>query len=399
MSYPTLAYVTDLLWYEWIDNLALRRVYFLESDHYPRRVQELDDITAIQKIPEDEVQKTRPPYVPDPELRETPPAVSLYSVLYQLPESLVTYDTDGATPMERQLTATVDFFDQAVTAQPGFSSSVVAVTIVPDAGRVAKAWMKWYKIESKLRRLRHVKKILRTKIEKEAEGRTDIYDAIKGIVKHSKHEVENAAQTVTTAVTSTAMATTRHLSQSLSNLDVSSSSSSSSRRRRRPSQGGSIDDVDDETNEEDYLVANQQEEDGEQEVEFLQQSDSSSKDGGTGDDDNNNDNGTKVGMKGEKGVTSLWSLWIGKSSKTESKCTIGGVVASNVEDDIELQPIISSADDPIEDPEEVRQKEAKKKFEYEDFDVVQYAKKIGFEEEARLVDIIDGLGIEELRCV
>ena len=271
----------DLLWYEWIDNLALRRVYFLESDHYPRRVQELDDITAIQKIPEDDVQKTRPPYVPDPELRETPPAVSLYSVLYQLPESLVTYDTDGATQMERQLAATVNFFDEAVKAQPGFSSSVVAVTIVPDAGRVAKAWMKWYKIESKLRRLRHVKKILRTKIEKEAEGRTDIYDAIKDIVKHSKHEVESAAQTVTTAVTSTALATSRHLSQSLSNLDLSPSSSRLG--RRPPSSQGSVSDVDD-INEEDSLVANQedniQEEKEDEEVEFLQ----SDSDAGTDDD-------------------------------------------------------------------------------------------------------------------
>ena len=42
----------DVLWYEWIDNLALRRVYFLESDHYPMRVQELDDITAVLDIAE-----------------------------------------------------------------------------------------------------------------------------------------------------------------------------------------------------------------------------------------------------------------------------------------------------------------------------------------------------------
>jgi hypothetical protein len=91
------SYTCYLLWHEWLDNLALRRIYFLESDHYPRRIQELDDITAIQNIiPQDEQQKDRPPYIPDPELRDTPPSVGLYSVLYQLPESLITYDSDGA---------------------------------------------------------------------------------------------------------------------------------------------------------------------------------------------------------------------------------------------------------------------------------------------------------------
>lgn len=93
-------YTCRLLWYEWIDNLALRRIYFLEADHYSRRIKELDEITAIQNIiPPDQAQKDRPPYIPDPELRDTPPSVGLYSVLYQLPESLVTYDTDGAVSL------------------------------------------------------------------------------------------------------------------------------------------------------------------------------------------------------------------------------------------------------------------------------------------------------------
>ena len=117
--------------------------------------------------------------------------------------------------------------------------------------------------------------------------------------------------------------------------------------------------------------------------------------------DNDNGNSIRIETKGGKGFTSLWSMWMGNSSsKIEPRSTGGvGVDASNVDDDIELQPIISSADHPVEDPEESQKKEARKKFEYEHFDVIQYAKKIGFDEEARLVDIIDGLGIEELRYV
>ena len=76
----TLKYsLIDLLWYEWIDNLALRRVHFLESDHYPQRMQELDDIANLQTKPEDPIIAQRPPFVPHPEMREIPPNVSLYS--------------------------------------------------------------------------------------------------------------------------------------------------------------------------------------------------------------------------------------------------------------------------------------------------------------------------------
>ena len=48
--------VSDLLWHEWIECLALRRVYYLESDYYEDRLEELDEILTNED-PEDPFQK------------------------------------------------------------------------------------------------------------------------------------------------------------------------------------------------------------------------------------------------------------------------------------------------------------------------------------------------------
>jgi hypothetical protein len=55
------------------------------------------------------------------------------------------------------------FFDQCVPNQPGFSSSVAAVTILPDAPKLAKAWRAWYKHVGLLRRLRYVRALIAKK--------------------------------------------------------------------------------------------------------------------------------------------------------------------------------------------------------------------------------------------
>ncbi|KAG7350004.1 ureide permease [Nitzschia inconspicua] len=165
-------YTCYLLWHEWVDNLALRRVYFWEAGH--RRIKELREITAIQNvIPQDESQRNLPPYLPDPELRDTPPSSRL----------------------EREMVATTKFFDECVPAQPRLSSSVAAVTIIPDANRVAKAWMKRYKIETKLRRLRLIRSIIRHKMEMESDGTTDMYDSSAHIIKRSQKNAVNVPTT------------------------------------------------------------------------------------------------------------------------------------------------------------------------------------------------------------
>mmetsp|Transcript_23886 Transcript_23886/g.26627 ORF Transcript_23886/g.26627 Transcript_23886/m.26627 type:complete len:88 (+) Transcript_23886:541-804(+) len=75
-------YTCYLLWYEWIDNLHLRRQHFLESDHYQTRMEELHHIANLQQKFEDPIIARRPPFVPHPEMKEIPPSVGLYSVLY-----------------------------------------------------------------------------------------------------------------------------------------------------------------------------------------------------------------------------------------------------------------------------------------------------------------------------
>jgi hypothetical protein len=150
-----------LIWNEWIDNLALRRAYYLERDHFEARKEELDCIATLQD-PEDPLQEDRPPYLPHPELRETVPSVCLYSVLYKLPQQYCSpVASQTASMVDRQLSATVDFFDKCVPNQPGFSSSVAAVTILPDCSQVSHAWNRWYECASKLRRLRFIRYRLR----------------------------------------------------------------------------------------------------------------------------------------------------------------------------------------------------------------------------------------------
>jgi len=50
-----------------------------------------------------------------------------------------------------------------VPNQPGFSSSVAAVTILPDAPKLAKAWRAWYRHVGLLRRLRFIRSLIEKK--------------------------------------------------------------------------------------------------------------------------------------------------------------------------------------------------------------------------------------------
>ncbi|KAL3911206.1 MAG: hypothetical protein SGARI_001753, partial [Bacillariaceae sp.] len=201
-------YSCYLLWHEWIECLALRRVYFLESNYFMERIEELDTIKC-NKDPEDPFQAIRPPYLPHPEMRETIPNVSLNSVLYQLPNSLKEYKSktvngksiadDGKNLLERQLDATVQFFDKCVPNQPGFTSSVIAVTIVPDAALVKGAWMKWYACGKKLRRLRYIKHVIAKRKEMQEAGVHGFRDYIDTAVK-TTGDVARATGKATTDV-------------------------------------------------------------------------------------------------------------------------------------------------------------------------------------------------------
>ena len=151
-------YTCRLIWEQWIENLALRRVYYLEFNHYKARQQEIAD-TKDNPDAMDPLLNHRPAFLPHPELRDTVPNVSLYSVLYKLPSvHFANLNHISQSEVQRQLQTAADFFDKAVPNQPGYSSSVAAVTILPDVNQVSKAWKKWFDCANKLRRLQFIRK-------------------------------------------------------------------------------------------------------------------------------------------------------------------------------------------------------------------------------------------------
>jgi hypothetical protein len=174
VAYAIYGYTCSLIWEQWIENLALRRSYYLEFNHYNARKNELEDIEDL-KDPEDPLQKNRPVFIPQPELRDTVPNVGLYSVLYKLPSVyFASVEISSISEAQRQLKAAVDFFDKVVPNQPGYSSSVAAVTILPDVNQVSRAWSKWFECAGKLRRLRFIRQRLQRLQDEKDKKKDDI---------------------------------------------------------------------------------------------------------------------------------------------------------------------------------------------------------------------------------
>jgi len=201
VSWIIIVYTMRLLSKEWVDALALRRVYYLESSHFENRREELEETAEyLDDSSSDEEssdvgwrrkinkslnkrekrypkrkprrKRVRQPWIPHPEQRETVPNIELYSVLVGnipcQPSEVIEGDDNieaafGASEegsIHWQLQVATTFFDQCVPNQPGFSSSVAAVTILPDAPKLALAWRKWYRHVGLLRKLRFVRLLI-----------------------------------------------------------------------------------------------------------------------------------------------------------------------------------------------------------------------------------------------
>lgn len=215
---------------EWVEILAMRRVYYLEKDIWAERRNELKNslfydeavketeakrqhfsfeeahqqqqqqqqqsgvpaMNTIKRAPMDieksigrrEYLENRDPWIPHPEQRDTVPNVALYSLLVgglpSLPfEAMDDLDAEAAIDhskrqsMDWQLSLTAAFFDHCVPNQPGFSSSVAAVTIIPGANDMTLAWRKWYAAASKLRRLRFIRRQITERRHYEIESERD----------------------------------------------------------------------------------------------------------------------------------------------------------------------------------------------------------------------------------
>jgi len=200
VSWIITYYTYKLLEKEWRDILALRRVYYLEADHWSDRKAELEetllreerekDNESTKKIDSDgelekNYTKTRDPWVHHPEQRDTVPNIELYSVLVGGLPSLPTdafLQADVKAVFSRkqsidwQLAVTSAFFDHCVPNQPGFSSSVAAVTILPAANQITKAWKHWYNTAARVRRLRFIRKQIskRKDVDQSRKKKTEI---------------------------------------------------------------------------------------------------------------------------------------------------------------------------------------------------------------------------------
>ncbi len=118
VSWIMIFYCLHLLKKEWVDALALRRIYYLEGRHWENRIEELNDTVLKEDLEESDDEKEdlkpgalrkrrlinkggkgpqlvkkkkkkkkksiindRPPWIPHPEQRDTVPNIELYSVL------------------------------------------------------------------------------------------------------------------------------------------------------------------------------------------------------------------------------------------------------------------------------------------------------------------------------
>ena len=209
-------YTMYLVGIEWRENVCLRRVFYLEADHHGNRKIELEE--TIGSMTSDDFDEesgaangndesqildrafNRDPWIPHPEQRDTVPNIELYSVLVHnlpsLPSEVMDSDNQDdivrfsrRQSMDWQLCVATTFFDHIVPNQPGFSSSVAAVTILPTAPELARAWRKWYVAASALRRLRFIRKLIKNRrhydIETSSEDDDNISAEISDVSKTS----------------------------------------------------------------------------------------------------------------------------------------------------------------------------------------------------------------------
>ena len=141
---------------EWKDNLALRRKHYFEADHYK---QEKDKRSQAPAENVDYISK-RDPWVPNPEERDTVVNIGLYSALVggvpPLPKELQDQGYTEQQEIDWQTAAVTTFFDNCVPNQPGFTSSVAAITMLPSASSLSKAWKEWNKAATALKQLRGI---------------------------------------------------------------------------------------------------------------------------------------------------------------------------------------------------------------------------------------------------
>jgi hypothetical protein len=124
----------------------------------------------ITTLSEHKESRLKDVWIFDPEERDTIPNIELYSVLVghvptKRSDVFPASDIESSvlasmSDEEWQLQVVRSFFDQCVPNQPGYTSSVAAITILPNAKDLASAWRSWYVCAAKLRRLRFIRSLI-----------------------------------------------------------------------------------------------------------------------------------------------------------------------------------------------------------------------------------------------
>jgi hypothetical protein len=329
----------------------LRRAFFLEYDHYKQRCDELNDNTQLKKnVPEDPGQPNRHPWLPHPELRETVPNISLYTAIYKLPSQIETDLPDTASDLERQLSAAVDFFDQCIPKAPGFSSSVVAITILPDPAIVAQAWKKWYYCGKKLRQLRYIRQRIQLLVERQHESEDQS--------THDEYFLNRKASMAEEIP-----------SRKTESFQVLSAMGSEMRGEVM------VGDMGEETNE--TMIAEETKDSSTESLQDL----------------------TKEGNKPTQGL--LQGFW-GSVFSTQGKDETTGDASGDPEGpaneliSASTTALESQVASPTPTPAPVSMNSQYESFNYAEFDIEKCATEIGFSEEAGLGNAVSGIGIEQL---
>jgi len=188
VTWITSYYTIRLIRHEWVTMIAMRRSYYLEAQHHDEYK---DDLRSVKRLDLDRVRRRnaghrediqnsngvladgesrRDAWIPDPGEACTVPNIELYSLLVKnIPDN--PEDVLSAADIESGLYESVDwqlelirsFFHQCIPAQPGYSSSVAAITVLPEPTKIAEAWRKWYKAKAALRRLAYVRAVIADK--------------------------------------------------------------------------------------------------------------------------------------------------------------------------------------------------------------------------------------------
>ena len=377
-------YTCYLLWYEWVECLALRRVYYLESDYYEERLDELDDI-LVNSDPEDPFQKVRPPFLPHPEMRETIPNVSLNSALYKLPHNLCSENLETTTEgenkslLERQLEATEKFFDQCIPPQRGYTSSVAAITMIPDAGKLTKVWGTWYRLGSIMRRIRFLQSVIKLRKEMKLSGQRGMHDFFVVAPAHAFKATTEKMMVVKEYTTEGIETMTAKIAGGLKEFKQ--------KRSKDEAEGQS---------KELSVSREQSDDDAESIYESCRQYDPT-EDLQTpilpNDDFPDMEDSTDVMGKStihEEKTTASVDIVDGKSSKCDA--FEAGKTHTALEDGPE-----NTTDNEVRNSNVPGlMKDTAEHFEYEEFDPVTFAKWIGYREETELDQMIDTLEIEQL---